>query len=126
MTLPCLLMVAPNGARRLHADHPAIPLTPEALARDAVACRDAGAAMMHLHVREPDGSHLLDAGAYREATAAIRGAVGDDLLLQVTSEAAGRYGQAVLRQSARQVYLTPREALLAPLATKHCANVYKT
>src|SRR5690625_7486391 len=98
MTLPCLLMVAPNGARRLHADHPAIPLTPEALARDAVACRDAGAAMMHLHVREPDGSHLLDAGAYREATAAIREAVGDDLLLQVTSEAAGRYGPEAQRR----------------------------
>ena len=98
MTSPCLLMVEPNGARRLHADHPAIPLTPEALARDAVACRDAGAAMMHLHVREPDGRHLLDAGAYREATAAIRGAVGDDLLLQVTSEAAGRYGPEAQRR----------------------------
>lgn len=98
MTSPCLLMVAPNGARRLHADHPAIPLTPDALASDAVACRDAGAAMMHLHVREPDGRHLLDAGAYREATAAIREAVGDDLLLQVTSEAAGRYGPEAQRR----------------------------
>ncbi|NAW34526.1 3-keto-5-aminohexanoate cleavage protein [Halomonas alimentaria] len=91
MTTPCLLMVAPNGARRTHADHPAIPLTPEALAADAVACRDAGAAMMHLHVREPDGRHLLDAGAYREALSAVRTAVGDEMVLQVTSEAGGRY-----------------------------------
>src|SRR5690625_7685993 len=111
MTLPCLLMVAPNGARRLHADHPAIPLTPEALARDAVACRDAGAAMMHLHVREPDGRHLLDAGAYREATAAIRGAVGDDLLLQVTSEAAGRYGPEAQRR--RMAELQPEAVSVA-------------
>ncbi len=28
---PCLLMVAPNGARRVYHDHPAIPLTPEDL-----------------------------------------------------------------------------------------------
>lgn len=91
MSSPCLLMVAPNGARRTQADHAAMPLTPEALAREAVACRDAGAAMMHLHVREPDGRHLLDVGAYREASAAIREAVGDDLVLQVTSEAGGRY-----------------------------------
>lgn len=32
---PCLLMVAPNGARRVYHDHPAIPLTPEELARVA-------------------------------------------------------------------------------------------
>lgn len=97
MTSPCLLMVAPNGARRTHSDHPAIPLTPEALAADAVACRDAGAAMMHLHVRESNGSHLLDAGAYREALAVIRAAAGDEMVLQVTSEAGGRYGPEAQR-----------------------------
>lgn len=31
----CLLMVAPNGARRVYHDHPAIPLTSEELARVA-------------------------------------------------------------------------------------------
>ncbi|QJQ95676.1 MULTISPECIES: 3-keto-5-aminohexanoate cleavage protein [Halomonadaceae] len=98
MTTPCLLAVAPNGARRIHADHPAIPLTPEALAKDAVACRDAGAAMMHLHVREPDGRHLLDVGVYREALSAIQESVGEELVLQVTSEAAGRYGPEAQRQ----------------------------
>lgn len=98
MTLPCLLMVAPNGARRTLADHPAIPLSPEALAEDALACREAGAAMMHLHVRDPVGRHLLDAGAYREALAAIRAAVGEELVLQVTSEAGGRYDPEAQRQ----------------------------
>ncbi|KAA0012864.1 3-keto-5-aminohexanoate cleavage protein [Billgrantia pellis] len=90
-TTPCLLTVAPNGARRGYDDHSAIPLTPGELARDARACLTAGAAMMHLHVREPDGRHLLDVGAYREALAAIREAVGDAMVLQVTSEAGGRY-----------------------------------
>ncbi|WP_311946009.1 3-keto-5-aminohexanoate cleavage protein [Halomonas piscis] len=87
----CLLTVAPNGARRLRQDHPAIPLTLEALARDARECLSAGAAMMHLHVRDVHGRHLLDAGAYREAISAIREAVGEAMVLQVTSEAAGRY-----------------------------------
>lgn len=95
---PCLLMVAPNGARRTQADHPAIPQTPEALANDASACLAAGAASMHLHVRKPDGRHLLDANAYREALAAIREAVGPDMVLQVTSESGGRYGPAAQRQ----------------------------
>ena len=43
---PCLLMVAPNGARRVYHDHPAIPLTPEELARDAQECLAAGASAM--------------------------------------------------------------------------------
>ncbi|WP_459618252.1 beta-keto acid cleavage family enzyme [Bordetella sp. 2513F-2] len=88
---PVIVTVAPNGAYKTHADHPAVPLTAQALAAEARACLDAGAAMMHMHVRKPDGSHLLDAQAYRDALAAVRGAVGDALLVQVTSEAAGVY-----------------------------------
>ena len=95
---PCLLMVAPNGARRVYQDHPAIPLTPEELARDAKACLAAGASAMHVHVREADGRHLLDAAAYQDAISAIQEAVGDQLLLQVTSEAGGRYAPAEQRR----------------------------
>jgi 3-keto-5-aminohexanoate cleavage enzyme len=91
---PVVITVAPNGAYKQAADHPAVPLTAAALAREARACLDAGAAMMHRHVRKPDGSHLLDAQAYRDALAAVRDAVGDELLVQVTSEAAGVYRAA--------------------------------
>jgi len=91
---PVIITVAPNGAYKKAADHPAVPLTAEALAAEARACLDAGAAMMHMHVRKPDGSHLLDAQAYRDALAAVQRAVGDDLLVQVTSEAAGVYQAA--------------------------------
>ncbi|KAG1482884.1 hypothetical protein G6F53_014077 [Rhizopus delemar] len=69
-------------------------MTPEALALEARACLDAGAGMMHMHVRKPDGSHLLCAHAYREALAAVDRAVGRELLVQVTSEAAGVYKAA--------------------------------
>src|SRR5690606_41688561 len=61
---PLILTVAPNGAYKTHEQHPAVPLTPEALADTAKACLDAGAAMIHMHVRRPDGRHLLDAQAY--------------------------------------------------------------
>ncbi|SSW70042.1 3-keto-5-aminohexanoate cleavage protein [Achromobacter agilis] len=91
---PVIVTVAPNGAYKKAADHPAVPLTADALAREARACLDSGAAMMHMHVRKPDGSHLLDAQAYRDALAAVQRAVGDELLVQVTSEAAGVYKAA--------------------------------
>ncbi|WP_114392841.1 3-keto-5-aminohexanoate cleavage protein [Oleisolibacter albus] len=88
---PLAITVAPNGARRLKADHPAIPLTATELARTAAACREAGAAMIHAHVRRPDGRHLLDADAYREATNAIRRETGGRMIVQITTEAAGLY-----------------------------------
>jgi uncharacterized protein (DUF849 family) len=86
-----IVTVAPNGAYKQPADHPALPITAAALAATAKACRDAGAAMLHMHIREPDGRHSLDVGIYRDALRVVRQAVGDAMVLQVTSEAAGRY-----------------------------------
>lgn len=88
------IAVAPNGGRRTKADHPAIPLTPAELARTAAECLDAGAGMIHVHVRRPDGGHLLDADAYRETIAAIRSEVGRSLVIQITTEALGIYTPA--------------------------------
>jgi uncharacterized protein (DUF849 family) len=85
------IAVAPNGGRRTKADHPAMPLTPAELARTATECLDAGAAMIHVHVRKPDGSHLLDADAYRAVIAAVEAEVGDRIIVQITSEALGQY-----------------------------------
>ncbi len=91
MEQPVVLAVAPNGAYKTPRDHPRVPITREALVADAIACRDAGAAMLHLHVRDAEGRHLLDADAYRDVTAAIRRAVGESIVAQITTEAAGRY-----------------------------------
>ncbi|MFG1214429.1 3-keto-5-aminohexanoate cleavage protein [Xanthobacter flavus] len=88
---PLVIANAPNGATRTKADHPALPMTAAELARNAAEIVEAGAALIHIHVRNVEGRHLLDADAYREATAAIRREVGDRLVVQATSEAAGRY-----------------------------------
>jgi len=88
---PLILTVAPNGAYKTHQDHPQVPLNASELAQAAQFCLKAGASMIHLHVRDAAGRHLLDAAAYREATTAIRKAVGDELVVQITSEAARIY-----------------------------------
>ena len=97
-----VIMAAPNGARRNRADHPAIPLTAKELADTAASLRDDGVSVLHLHVRDADGRHTLDPGRYREAIAAIRGRVGNDLVIQVTTEAVGQYSadeqMAVVRE----------------------------
>jgi len=86
-----MIAVAPNGARKQKADHTALPITPMELAETAGQCRDAGACMIHVHVRDQQGRHSLDVDAYRAATKAVRKAVGDDLIIQVTTEAVGIY-----------------------------------
>ena len=86
-----LIAVAPNGARRSREDHPALPVTPDEIAETAAACARAGAAMIHVHVRDEHGEHSLDPVRYRQAITAVRDRVGDSMLVQVSSEAAGRF-----------------------------------
>jgi len=88
---PLLIAVAPNGARRTQQDHPKLPISPKELAETAAQCCEAGASMLHLHVRDKEGAHSLSAALYRAAVKEIEQAVGDEMLIQVTSEAAGRY-----------------------------------
>lgn len=99
MALP-RLMVAPNGARLQKADHPALPITLDDIIECARDCHAAGADGLHLHLRDADGGHLLDAQAYRAAVKAIVQAV-PGLAIQITTEAAGRYGPAHQRMIAR-------------------------
>lgn len=52
---PVVITVAPTGAEVTRADNPALPHTPAEIAADALACAEAGASIVHLHVREEDG-----------------------------------------------------------------------
>lgn len=88
---PVAIAVAPNGGRRTKADHPALPVTTGEIAATAAACREAGACMIHVHVRDRSGGHLLDAEAYRTTITAIRAALADRMVIQITSEALGIY-----------------------------------
>jgi len=88
---PVILTVAPNGARKTKADHPALPISSSDLAEEAELCRREGAAMIHLHVRNEQDGHTLDVGKYRDAIAAIRDRVGDGIVIQATTEAVGIY-----------------------------------
>lgn len=88
---PLILAVAPTGARKTRVDHPGVPISSEESARTAAACRDAGAAMIHLHVRDAEDRHSLDADLYKEAIAAVRRETGGGMIIQMTTEAVGIY-----------------------------------
>jgi 3-keto-5-aminohexanoate cleavage enzyme len=114
------IAVAPNGGRRTKADHPALPLSADELARTAAECLERGASMIHLHVRDANGGHSLDPDAYRAVIARICQEVGDRLVIQITSESLGLFTPseqraAVLEANPEAVSLSLRE--LAPEKT---------
>src|SRR4051795_8693053 len=72
MTEPLLITVAPTGAETAKADVPHLPTTPEELAKTAIDCERAGAAMIHIHVRDGEHQPTLDLALLREWVAAVR------------------------------------------------------
>lgn len=84
------VMVAPNGAKRSRLDHPALPVGLEEITSTALACQEAGAGGLHAHVRDDQGAHVLDVGLYGELLAELHHRA-PDLVVQVTTEAVGRY-----------------------------------
>ncbi len=98
-----MIMVAPNGARRTKCDHPAIPLSGAEIAAEAVACRRAGASALHLHVRNNDNRHTINPDAYRLVLDEVRAVMGDDLVIQITSESAGVYSPPEQMDMVRRV-----------------------
>ena len=72
MADPLLITVAPTGAETAKADCPQLPTTPEELAATAAECEAAGAAMIHIHVRDAEHRPTLDQGLLREWVAAVR------------------------------------------------------
>lgn len=84
------VMVAPSGARRGKRDHLNLPVTPEEIAQTAADCYVAGAGALHLHVRDEEGQHSLDAGRYRTAMEAVQEAA-PGMKVQITTESAGLF-----------------------------------
>ena len=98
---PLIITVAAVGAELSRERQPNLPVTPEELARDAVACREAGASIYHLHVRDRDGSPTMDVDVFKAALDAITDAT--DLIVQFTT------GGAVS---------DPEDARIAPLVLR--------
>jgi uncharacterized protein (DUF849 family) len=67
-----LITVAPTGAETAKADAPALPVTLDELVATAKACEAAGAAVIHVHIRDDAAQPTLDLGRLRETVAALR------------------------------------------------------
>ena len=60
-----LITVAPTGAETSKSDCPQLPTTLKELVETAQRCEAAGAAMIHVHIRDDDHAPTLDLGQFR-------------------------------------------------------------
>jgi uncharacterized protein (DUF849 family) len=78
-----LITVAPTGAETAKADAPALPVTLDELVSTAKACEAAGAALVHVHIRDAAGRPTLDLGRLRDTVTALREQTG--LVVQLST-----------------------------------------
>ncbi|GAB3228322.1 3-keto-5-aminohexanoate cleavage protein [Glycomyces halotolerans] len=78
-----LITVAPTGAEVDKAEAPALPVTLDELVDTAIACERAGAAVIHVHIRDAEAEPTLDRGRLLETVAALRDST--DLVVQLST-----------------------------------------
>jgi 3-keto-5-aminohexanoate cleavage enzyme len=78
-----LITVAPTGAETSKQDCPQLPTTLDELVKTAQECEAAGAAMIHVHIRDDEHRPTLDLGRLKETVAALR--EHTDLVVQLST-----------------------------------------
>ena len=88
---PTVISCAVTGSFPTREHNPALPCTPAEIAESCIGAARAGAAICHIHVRDPDsGAPSMAIEHYREVVRLIR--AGDtDLLINLTTGPGGRY-----------------------------------
>jgi len=89
MNRDVIITCAVTGAGDTVGKHPAIPITPEQIADAAIEAAQAGAAIAHIHVRDPvTGKGSRDPALYREVVDRIRSS-NTDIIINLTTGMGG-------------------------------------
>lgn len=108
MSDPVIITCAITGAETTKAQQPNLPVTPKEQAKAAKEAVKAGASVIHLHVREEDGSPSQRLERFEEAITEIRLAV-PEVIIQIST--GGAVGEAIEKR-AKPLELRPEMASL--------------
>jgi uncharacterized protein (DUF849 family) len=78
-----LITVAPTGAESAKDAVPALPVTLDELVSTAIQCQEAGAAVIHVHIRDGEAKPTLDLGRLTDTVRALHAAT--DLVVQLST-----------------------------------------
>jgi uncharacterized protein (DUF849 family) len=88
MNKKIVITCALSGAGTTRAQSPHVPITPDEIAADAVACGKAGASVIHIHVRDPQGKNSMATETWVEVVEKVRkaaAAANVDIVLNLTT-----------------------------------------
>ncbi len=89
MNREVIISCAVTGAGDTIAKHPDLPVTPQQIANAAISAAKAGAAITHIHVRDPEtGQGTRDVELYRQVVERVRES-GTDAILNLTAGMGG-------------------------------------
>jgi uncharacterized protein (DUF849 family) len=127
-----IITCAVTGASDTVGKHPAIPVTPEQIAQAAIEAAKAGAAVAHIHVRDPEsGTTSHDPALFREVVERIRES-DTDVVINLTSGGGGDFvpnddnpsvgGQGTDMQTGEERHVHVQE-LLPEMCTLDCGSL---
>jgi uncharacterized protein (DUF849 family) len=91
MSRPVILSCAVTGSGDTTGQSPFVPVTPKQIADDALAAHAAGAAVVHIHVRNPEtGGPSRELALYRDVVDRIR-AARTEVILNLTTGIGARF-----------------------------------
>ncbi|WP_342642622.1 3-keto-5-aminohexanoate cleavage protein [Rhodoligotrophos ferricapiens] len=91
MSRPVIICCAVTGSADTPSKNPAVPVTPQEIARSALDAAAAGAAIVHIHVRDPKTTRpSLDLELYRETVDLIK-AENKDVIINLTTGTGARF-----------------------------------
>jgi uncharacterized protein (DUF849 family) len=91
MNRDVIITCAVTGSGDSVGKHPGVPVTPRQIAEACFEAQAAGAAMVHIHVRNPEtGKASRDTALYREVVERIR-TRGTDVIINLTAGMGGDY-----------------------------------
>ena len=105
---PCIITVAITGSVPKKSDNPSVPITVSEQVDSTKKCYDAGASLVHLHVRNDDESPSSDVNKFKELLIGIRESC-PDIIIQFSTGGRGRSQQ----ERGAMLYLQPDMASLA-------------
>jgi uncharacterized protein (DUF849 family) len=85
-----ILTCAITGNQTRPDQNPALPITPKQIADSALEAAAAGAAIVHIHVRHPDGRPSMEVEHYRDVVDRIRGK-NSEVIINLTTGPGGRF-----------------------------------
>ncbi|HYC36134.1 MAG TPA: 3-keto-5-aminohexanoate cleavage protein [Usitatibacter sp.] len=120
MTQPVIITVAITGAVPKKKDNPAVPVTPAEQVESTHEAFEAGASLVHIHVRNPDESPGSDPEAFGKIQEGVRKHC-PGMIVQFSTGGRGRDPA----QRGAMLYLKPDMASLATGSVNFPTNIYE-